>query len=97
MIFSISSVALSTSLSHSLSSPRGFGATTAPPCSFMSSLDALKKLCPLVSGDIGGLSWVWSSNVGVNGCCSPGPVKIVGCVCAFVLVADGVVIACVFC
>lgn len=63
VVFSISSMTLSPSLSYSLSSQRGFGVTIAPPCSFMNSLDALKKLCPLVSWDTEGLSWVWSHNI----------------------------------
>lgn len=80
VVLSISSVTLSPSLSHSLSSQKGFGVTTAPLCSFMNSLDALKKLCPSVSWDTDGPSWVLSSMVRIHGCCSPRTAGPVGCV-----------------
>jgi hypothetical protein len=51
LVFLHLSLTLRPSLFHSLPSQRDFGVTTAPPCSFTNSLDALKKLCPLVSWD----------------------------------------------
>lgn len=73
LVFSIPSVTINPSLSPSLSSQRGSGVTTAPPCSYMNSLDALRKLCPLVSWDADGLAWVWSSSVSINGAGPPSP------------------------